>query len=204
VKWLINRVTRAHRRTFAAGDYDEVRFPSAHADRTPLAGWLVRVPSPKAVVVLCHGISSDRRWMMAKARMLQRRGYTNLLFDFRARGASGGSRCTLGEREVDDVIGAVDFAQAQVPGLPLLGLGESLGAAALVVAMARDDRLQGAVLEACFTSMAAAIRRRLDWLPAKLADRLATRFQAGLLEEESISPGLCRWSRSVASSVQCC
>src|SRR5262245_251681 len=73
------------------------RAAFASTDGTRLAGWFI--PSaerrPRGVIVLCHGLDSTREAMLYKAVLLHRHGYAALLFDFRARGESGGDRCTL-------------------------------------------------------------------------------------------------------------
>ncbi|CAN0386411.1 unnamed protein product, partial [Phaeothamnion confervicola] len=145
--------------------YEEIRFPSAHADRVPLAGWLVPCEGARGLVLLCHGIGSTRMRMLGKARRLHRMGYASLILDFRARGESGGTHCTLGLRESDDILGAVAYLRSRpdTAALRLFGLGESLGAASLVLAMAREPRIEAAVLEACFATMRAAVERRLRY-----------------------------------------
>ncbi|MBX3171771.1 MAG: alpha/beta hydrolase [Candidatus Eremiobacteraeota bacterium] len=135
----------------------EVIFPAR--DGTQLSGWYVPHPQARAGVLLCHGIYSTRMAMVARARMLQRWGYASLLFDFRGRGRSRGN-CTLGFRESLDVLGGLDFLRAQLPGLPLAGLGESLGASSLLQAMALEGGLQCACLEACFATLEEAIAAR--------------------------------------------
>jgi fermentation-respiration switch protein FrsA (DUF1100 family) len=146
--------------------YQDVLFPSAHSDRVPLSGWVVSPDRPRGVVLLCHGIGSTRSWMLNQAVMVNRMGWASLLFDFRARGSSGGTHCTFGQRESDDVRGAVDYlkGRAEFASLPLVGSGQSLGAAALLLAMADDPRIQGAVAEACFARLSEAIEVRCRWV----------------------------------------
>jgi pimeloyl-ACP methyl ester carboxylesterase len=145
--------------------YEDVSFPSAHADGVALSGWLLPCPDARGVVLLCHGIHSTRQRMLTAACMLRRHGFATLLFDFRGRGQSGGAFCTFGTREVDDIRGAVDYIKSrpELRDLPLGALGESLGAASLVLAMERDPRISAAVLEACFLSFERAVYHRVRW-----------------------------------------
>ena len=142
--------------------YEDVVFPSAHPDRVALSGWLVPCANPRGVVLLCHGIGSTRFMLLKQALMLHRHGWASLLFDFRARGRSGGSRCTFGQRELEDVKGAVVFLKSrpELAGLPLVAIGQSLGAAALLLAMAEEPRIQAAVVEACFARLIEAVKVR--------------------------------------------
>lgn len=135
----------------------EVVFPAR--DGTQLSGWYVPHAQARAGVLLCHGIYSTRMAMLTKARMLHRWGYASLLFDFRGRGRSQG-KCTIGFLESLDVLGGLDFLRAQLPGLPLAGLGESLGASSLLQAMADEGGLRCACLEACFASLEEAVAAR--------------------------------------------
>ena len=135
----------------------EVGFASR--DGTPLSGWFVPHAQARAAVLLCHGIYSTRMAMVDKARMLHSWGYASLLFDFRGRGRSQG-KCTIGFQEPQDVLGGLDFLSRQLPGLPLAGLGESLGAASLLAAMAAEGGLRCACLEACFATLEEAIAAR--------------------------------------------
>lgn len=174
--------------------YEEVRFPSS--DGVSLAGWLIPCEGARTLVVLCHGIGSTRMRMLSKARRLYRMGHASLILDFRARGDSGGTHCTLGLREADDILGAVKYlrSRSDTAKLRLAGLGESLGAASLVLAMAREPRIEAAVLEACFTSMREAVERRLRYLFRARAPRVTEWFAGQLrlrigLEIDEISPG---------------
>jgi hypothetical protein len=146
--------------------YEDVQFPSAHPDQVPLSGWLLSPAKPQGVVLLSHGIGSTREFMLKQAVMIHQLGWASLLFDFRARGGSGGNQCTFGQRETDDVRGAVNYLKArpELASLPLVGSGQSLGAASLVMAMAEDQRIQGAILEACFARLTDAIGVRCRWL----------------------------------------
>src|SRR5436309_1827414 len=116
----------------------QVAFPSASGDGVILSGWVVPAPNPRALVILCHGVDSGAHAMLPKAAMLQRQGFSSLLFDFRGVGRSGGDFVTLGFRERDDVQGAVNFVASdpQLRGLPIMAIGESMGGAALIRAAA--------------------------------------------------------------------
>jgi alpha-beta hydrolase superfamily lysophospholipase len=85
--------------------FESIRFRSS--DGSELSGWLVKRRNSLGVVILCHGVDSTRYAMLDVAEMLHRHGFSSLLFDFRARGESGGSRCTIGFREVEDLLAAI-------------------------------------------------------------------------------------------------
>lgn len=130
------------------------------ADGVRLAGWLIPARGrARAVVIGCHGIGSDRTSLIPFARTMSRRGYDVLLFDFRARGRSGGSRCTIGYRETDDVLAAVAWAGAHPPtrGLPIALYGQSMGAASAILAAARSPQVRAVVAESPFSRLDRAV-----------------------------------------------
>ena len=81
-------------------------------------------------------------------------GCSLLLVDFRGAGGSSGQDTTLGFREADDVAASMKYAQAEWPNLRLALYGTSMGAAAVMRAVAEegvhDDAL---ILESPFNSL---------------------------------------------------
>jgi len=104
--------------------------------------------------------------VLPKAVMLHRHHFTTLLFDFRAHGTSEGRLCTLGNRETDDVIGALNFLESHplTCGFPIGALGESMGGASVITAAARDTRIQAVIAEGTFASLDVIMRRRFRLL----------------------------------------
>jgi fermentation-respiration switch protein FrsA (DUF1100 family) len=147
-------------------EYQDISFPSAHEDKVRLSGWTIPSPHPKAVVILCHGIDNTSAGMLPKAAMLHRNGYATLLFDFRANGRSEGKHGTLGFREMDDVVGAVDFIKSRpsMKDLPILALGESMGGAAVIRAAAHCKTIRAVISESAFATLDNALRHRLKIL----------------------------------------
>ncbi len=158
--------------------FERIRFRSS--DNTPLAGWLIPASGKsKGVIILCHGIDSERTAMLADAQVLHRHGYATLLFDFRARGESGGSRCTLGFREVDDLLAAIEFvrARADCRSLPLGVLGESLGGSVALMGTSRCADVKAVVAESPFARMDHAVRNHFADLFGGAAPAIALPVQ---------------------------
>lgn len=61
-----------------------------------LSGWDIQHSSAKGVVLLFHGIRSNRLSMLKRAEMLYRHGYSSVLIDFQAHGLSPGEHITIG------------------------------------------------------------------------------------------------------------
>src|SRR3954463_14237679 len=102
-------------------------------NQTNLRGWLLRpaVRNGNAAILL-HGLADNRLGMTGYAELLLAQGYTVLLPDARAHGASGGSLATFGLLERDDIRAWVDFVSADQRSPCIYGLGESMGAAQLL------------------------------------------------------------------------
>jgi fermentation-respiration switch protein FrsA (DUF1100 family) len=127
--------------------------------------------------------------------MLNAHHFTTLLFDFRARGLSDGELCTLGARETEDVLGAVAFLQHKdgLKNLPIGGLGESMGGAAVIQAAARNPALRCVVAEASYASLDRVVLQRLGFafgpfaIPIAQACHRISRDEMGL-EIAEVSP----------------
>jgi len=139
--------------------FEPISFRSA--DGVDLRGWYVPAgrARPRGVVIMCHGIDGTRQQMLGNARTLHRIGCASVLFDFRARGESGGSMCTLGYREPDDVLAAIAWAKArpELRGAPVGLLGASLGGATAIMAAARSPHVRAVCVEAPFSQLDRAV-----------------------------------------------
>lgn len=129
-----------------------------------LAGWLLSVPesaSPRGSILLMHGIRSDRRSMVGRARFLSKLGYHTLCLDLQAHGESPGEHITMGWLESQNAATAVTWLQSRFPGRPVAVIGSSLGGvAALLAPYSRPP--QAIVVEAVFADVPTAVQNRLE------------------------------------------
>lgn len=139
--------------------YQPVHFPAT--DGIDIAAWWI--PAARGArtddrgcvrwgadtVILCHGFGADKASQLFLARDLPPNGYNVLAIDLRAHGRSGGQFTGLGAVESRDVLGAVRWLRGSHPTQcrRLLGLGESLGAVALITAAA-DPSPEGRAIDA--------------------------------------------------------
>lgn len=137
---------------------ENVRFTNAEGHG--LRGWLSRGVPGRGVVVLMHGHMASRLFMLGRARFLVREGFGVLLFDFRAHGASGGSRTSFGYVEREDADAAIAYAEKRFPGEKIGAIAVSMGGAALLLGKARE-RLSATVLEIVYPRLESAIARRI-------------------------------------------
>jgi alpha-beta hydrolase superfamily lysophospholipase len=98
--------------------------------------------------------------MVRRAQFLRRAGYSTLLIDFQGTGESAGEAITFGWRERFDVIAAVQYLKARLPGQPVAIIAISLGGAATLLARPSLG-LHGVVLEAVYPSIDRALKNRL-------------------------------------------
>jgi uncharacterized protein len=136
----------------------------AIAEPAYLETWFVAAPSAqkaRGVVLLFPPYGGSKSSVLAPAKTLHNLGYHTLLIDFRGAGGSSGSDTTLGVREADDVVMAVADAHRRWPGQPIVLYGASMGAAAVMRAVAQGRvRPEAVILESPFDRLLHAVRHR--------------------------------------------
>jgi pimeloyl-ACP methyl ester carboxylesterase len=116
-----------------------------------LAGWHFRATAPeRGLVVYLHGLNDVRDHGAALAEALVPRGFSVVAYDQRGHGASGGTYCTYGVHEVDDLRAVLDAVGARGP---VYLVGESMGAAVSLQAAAVEGRVAGVVAGAPFSEL---------------------------------------------------
>ena len=139
--------------------YEAVSYKSS--DGVSLSGWLIPagVAAPLGIIILCHGVDGTRLSVMREAIFLHRAGFSCLVFDFRGRGESGDAICTIGYKEVDDLLATVRFVatRPELKQLPLGVFGHSQGGAVALMAAARESRISAVVAESPFARLSNAI-----------------------------------------------
>jgi alpha-beta hydrolase superfamily lysophospholipase len=165
-------------------------FEVTAPDGAPLRGWKVRPKNPNGSwVLLFHGVADNRIGVVSQSEFLLRAGYSVVLMDFRAHGASGGPIATYGWLERNDtraIIDALLYSEnhkyiirqmsihPDLPSLPrpamhIFALGESMGAGIALQSAAVDPRIEAVVAEASFANMREASYdyaglRKYPWL----------------------------------------
>jgi len=133
--------------------YERVRFASA-VDNIRLEGWYVDSPGSK-VILLLHGKDGTRESgdaAMPLARAFAQNGYDVFMFDFRGHGESDGNRFSVGQLEVRDVAGALNYLKGR--GITEVGtLGFSMGAATALNAAPDHPELRAIVADSSFADL---------------------------------------------------
>ena len=156
-------------------DFD-VRAP----DGVLLRGWKVHAKNPNGIwVLLFHGQADNRVGTIGQSEFLLRAGYSIIMMDARAHGASEGAIATYGWLERNDTRAVIDALLVQqlspginaqmhprfghggsgnfpVPAPPpprIFALGESMGAGIVLQSAAADPRIEAVVAESPFASL---------------------------------------------------
>ena len=121
-------------------------------DGTPITGWFVPAEGATRTAVVCHGVGAYKADMLEFVHALQGAGFNVLAFDFRGHGESGGHTVSYGNQEKWDIITGIDMLGATYPAQSqrIVGVGWSMGAAALILAAAQDERLEALHIDAAY------------------------------------------------------
>ncbi len=135
-----------------------VRFASRSG--AELAAWDVPGGCRCGVVVVLHGVRSNRGGVANRVRLFHEAGYAVVAVDQQAHGESGGDHVTFGHLERLDARSAVEYARRRYPGQSVAVVGTSLGGAAATLA-GPDLGADAVVLEAVYADIESATRNRL-------------------------------------------
>jgi pimeloyl-ACP methyl ester carboxylesterase len=169
---LIREADSSFAATGAAREDFDVRAP----DGVLLHGWIVRSKNPNGIwVLLFHGQADNRVGTIGQSEFLLRAGYSVVMMDARAHGASEGSIATYGWLERNDTRAIIDAllasersrilstlaserhlpgAAVSSPATPhIFALGESMGAGIVLQSAAAYPRIEAVVAESPFASL---------------------------------------------------
>jgi uncharacterized protein len=131
-------------------------LPFKGSGGTELEGWFIPSVRGGPVIFLCHGYKSNRSELLTLASTFQENGYNLFLFDFRAHGTSPASLCSLGIRETEDLLSAIQTVTARPDVDPnRTGIwGVSLGAYVALSAAIANPTIKTLVVDTPFDSPA--------------------------------------------------
>lgn len=147
--------------------HEELRVASA--DGTSLHGWHLQAAAPRALACYFHGNAENISTHVLNVAWLPARGIDVVLVDYRGYGASAG-KASFPE-VLEDVAAALDecVLRARARGIPVVAIGQSLGAALLADVAAREEFrgvLAAIVLDSAFSDYRRVAREALQsgWL----------------------------------------
>ena len=139
--------------------YETIRIPVSN--EITLDAWYIPAPNATTTALLFHGYQCSKSFLLEETMLFHQMGVSTLLVDFRGSGNSTESYTTIGYDEADDVSAVFAYAHDKWPDQKLLLFGQSMGAAAILRAIAIDKIQPDAIiLEAVFDNLLATIRNR--------------------------------------------
>jgi fermentation-respiration switch protein FrsA (DUF1100 family) len=139
-------------------EYEEFRLP-ARGDGLQIAAWYIPSEQNQRAIILVHGRDNSRtngfvNEFVPFASTLQEAGFSVMMIDLRGHGESEDARYTFGINERRDILGAVDWLEAQgyLPGR--IGvLGYSLGGASVIGAAAEEQDIGAVWIDSAFADV---------------------------------------------------
>ncbi|HEY2459960.1 MAG TPA: alpha/beta fold hydrolase [Candidatus Acidoferrum sp.] len=129
-------------------------FDVTAPDGVQLRGWKVRPASSNGNwVLLFHGVADNRMGAVGQAQLLLTAGYSIVMMDSRAHGASGGPMATYGWLERNDTRAVIDALERTEHPSHLFALGESMGAGIALQSASVDPRIEAVVAESSFANL---------------------------------------------------
>ncbi len=186
--YVVDRLTRPVRPglrdtyTFTPFEFDvpfePVAFPPSRGDYL-VQGWFLAHEESQRVIILCPGYRGQKADLLGIGLYLWREGNNVLFFDYHGHGQGWGVPVTLGFRELNDFLGALDYVHQRKPGAIIGVLGYSMGAAVAIMGSARRSEVCAVVADSPFATHWGVVEynfKRVARLPAApfvfLADRL--------------------------------
>jgi fermentation-respiration switch protein FrsA (DUF1100 family) len=145
--------------------HEDVHFNAA--DGTPLHGWYVPHPAPRASILFCHGNGEHVARLTPTLAQLNRRAAVSVFaWDYRGYGRSHGKPT---EKHLLADARAAQLWLAEREGIrpdDVVLYGRSLGGA-VSVGLAAEHPVRGMVLERTFADMIETAAYHFPWLPVK-------------------------------------
>jgi alpha-beta hydrolase superfamily lysophospholipase len=103
-------------------------------------------------VIIAHGLDHTRQVMLPRASFLVHGGYNVLALDLRGHGESAAQYVSPGYLESRDVLGAIEYTRERDEHDPIVLLGLSYGAAAVVLAAAQSENVAVVIADGVYPS----------------------------------------------------
>jgi pimeloyl-ACP methyl ester carboxylesterase len=141
---------------------DPQRWEARTADGVTLRGWFFPTPQHQNLVVCIHGMNGACIDMAGLGHDLRQLGYDVLLFDLRGHGASESARLSMGRAERADLRAVLAWARQQGFTPDRIGwIGESMGAATVLMEGAQNPDIRTAVLDCPYGNLPELLDQQL-------------------------------------------
>ena len=124
--------------------------------------WLFPEEKSEKTIVICHGFQWNRGGSLKYALLFLKRGWNVLIYDHTRCGESQGRFTTMGYYESEDLIDVLDEVERRFyKGCKIATLGESMGAATVLLHMAKDKRVAFTIADCPYASLENQLTYRL-------------------------------------------
>jgi pimeloyl-ACP methyl ester carboxylesterase len=140
--------------------YEDVSFSST-VDNIPLSGWYIDSPGDK-VIIMMHGRNGRRDGgdALEIASKIAAHNYDVFMFDFRAHGASGGTQYSMGQWEVRDVEGALNYLKGR--GVTTIGAhSTSMGGSPMLYTAVDHPEMSALIADSSFADLSLILDREM-------------------------------------------
>ncbi len=146
--------------------FDSARYDALPKEKFSLTsrgveikGEIARGKGSEKVAVISHGYLANRSASARYAQMYLDMGFSAMTYDQRYFGESGGKFCSMGLFESDDLAEVVKLARRKFPDAKIVLHGESMGAAAVLLALGKVKDICYAVADCAFSDVGELYRR---------------------------------------------
>jgi fermentation-respiration switch protein FrsA (DUF1100 family) len=155
---------------------EEVKFPPLYGDYE-VSGWYFPNSQATTTIIVCPGYRGRMADVLGICAPLWRDGHNVLAFEYYGHGSVVGKpvSVTLGYREINDFLGAVDYAKQRAPQARIGALGYSMGASVAIMSCARTQSVEAVVSDSAFATHRSAVSynvRRATHLPFILFEKI--------------------------------
>ena len=128
-----------------------VTFPPRHGDHN-ISGWLIPYPGATTTILVCPGYRTSKEDTLGISRFLWKAGHTVLVFEYYGHGAEVGTPVTLGYREMQDFLGALDYVKFRTPHTQIGVMAYSMGAAIAIMCSRHTPEIKAFIADSAFAT----------------------------------------------------
>lgn len=143
-------------------EYETISITSSVSTRIEL--WVLSCREPIGTAAMFHGYASSKSRQLQEAALFHSLGWNVIMADFEGSGGSDGSLTTIGFAEAGTAADVLRFARERCGDKPVIAFGTSMGAAAVMKAVA--DRITSSpdalIIECPFDRLLSTVRHRFD------------------------------------------
>jgi alpha-beta hydrolase superfamily lysophospholipase len=125
-----------------------------------IQGWYSSIDSSDKCVIILHGITANKSYMLSEAVKFHEWGYSVLMIDFRGHGKSDGNNSSFGVKETQELDSAFNYARLK-GNRHIIIYGMSMGSIVAMKAISENKiQPQAVILDAPFGSLENHLKSR--------------------------------------------